>query len=158
MNRKTFTTFLMSGLLVALAASPAQAKPDFTGDWKLVADKSDFGPMPAPEKLEQKVKHTDPELKVTTTQVSQQGEMTAELTYSTDGKETVNKFRDNPMKTTAKWDGDTLTMSSKIDFQGNEITLNDTWVLTEEGKTLTVSRKIATPQGEFETKIVMAKQ
>jgi hypothetical protein len=158
MTRRLSHLLLLGTLAVASAAMPAMAKPNFSGTWKLVADKSDFGPMPAPEKLYQKVEHTDPDLKVTTTQATQQGEMTAELSYNTEGKETTNQFRGQPMKSTAKWDGDSLTIDSKIDFQGNEITLNDKWLLSEDGKTLTVNRKLNTPQGELEMKIVLAKE
>jgi hypothetical protein len=158
MNRRTLlgiTTFLFAFSTLTL---PASAKPNFSGKWKLVADKSDFGPMPPPDKLEQTNEHTDPDLKVTSTQAGQQGEMTAELKYSTDGKPTTNTLRGNEVKSVAKWDGDALSIESKLDFQGNEVTLSDKWSLSEDGKSLTINRKINSPQGEFEVKIVLAKQ
>jgi hypothetical protein len=155
MNR---TSRVLCGLVaVALWALPALAKPNFTGSWKLVADKSDFGPMPIPEKYEQVVAHTDPEVKIKVTQVSQQGENTAELNYNTEGKEVANQFRGTPMKSVAKWDGEAMMVDSKIDFQGNEITLNDKWELSGDGKTLVINRKINSPQGELELKLVLAK-
>lgn len=156
---RRLSQILTAGILaLAVAALPAAAKPNFTGTWKLVADKSDFGPMPAPEKLEQKIEHNDPEVKVTATQSTQNGEVTAELSYNTEGKETTNQLRGQPMKSTAKWDGEALAVDSKLDFQGNEITLSDKWTLSEDGKTLTMNRKINSPQGELEMKIVLAKQ
>ena len=53
MQRRLYLTFTLI-LLVGLACA-AQAKPNFTGDWKLNADKSDFGPLPPPEKMNVKV-------------------------------------------------------------------------------------------------------
>ena len=144
-------------LLLLLAASMFAAT-DFTGDWKLDASKSDFGPMPAPDKLIMKVSHKEPDLKVATEQVSQQGDVKSDSVYTTDGKDCKNKMRGNDIISKLKWEGDALLMVSKADFQGNEITLSDKWTLADEGKTLIIERKIAAPQGEFEVKQVLTKQ
>jgi hypothetical protein len=157
MFRKHFVTTLAL-LVVAALAIPASAKTDFSGSWKLVADKSDFGPMPPPEKYEQTVDHKDPELKISLVQAGQQGEMKAEMAYNTEGKETTNEIRGNAVKSTAKWEGDALLIESKMDIQGNELKLADKWSLSEDGKTLTMNRKINAPQGEFEMKMVLSKQ
>jgi hypothetical protein len=142
----------------ALSATPASAKPNFSGSWKLVADKSDFGPMPVPEKYEQVVDHQDPDVSVKTKQVGQQGEIETDVKYNTEGKETTNTLRGNPLKSVAKWEGDALQVDSKLNFQGNEITLTDKWVLSEDGKVFTIDRKLVTPQGELEMKLVLEKQ
>ena len=144
-------------LLLLLTASMFAAT-DFSGDWKLDASKSDFGPMPAPDKLIMKIEHKDPDLKVSTEQASQQGEMKMDSVYTTDGKVSKNKMRGSEATSTTKWDGDALLMVTKADFQGNEIKLNDKWTLTDGGKTLVIERKIEAPQGEFEVKQVLTKQ
>jgi hypothetical protein len=113
--------------------------------------------MPAPEKVEQVVEQKDNELKVNVSQVSQQGAFQIELNYSTE-KETTNTFRNAPMKSTAKWEGETLVVVSKLELQGNEIVIQDTWSLSDEGKTLTMDRKLNTPQGDIEMKHVFTKQ
>ncbi|MBL8220543.1 MAG: hypothetical protein JNL62_15020 [Bryobacterales bacterium] len=148
---------LLAAAVCLLAVTPAMAKTDFSGTWKIVLDKSDFGPMPPPEKVEQIVEHKENDLKVNLTQVGQQGEIKLELNYSTE-KETTNTFRNAPMKSTAKWDGDKLVVVSKVEFQGNEIVIQDTWALADEGKTLVMDRKLNTPQGDLEMKHVFAKQ
>lgn len=155
MTRKHCVAALAALMMMSL---PAMAKPDFSGSWKMVTEKSDFGPMPVPEKYEQTIAQSENEIKVNMVQTNAQGEQKAELSYNTDGKETINKFRGAPMKSTAKYEGDNLNIVSKIDFQGNEITINDSWALSDEGKTLVVSRKLATPQGDLEMKIVLSKQ
>jgi hypothetical protein len=150
-----FGLYVLAGLLVS---GQAQAKPNFTGEWKLDTSKSDFGPMPAPSKRTDKIVHADPNLKVTTTQSGQNGEVTVELKYMTDGSETTNELRGAPMKSTSKWDGDTLAITTKASFQGTEITLADKWDVSGDGKTLTVSRHIISPQGELDQKLVFEKQ
>ncbi len=144
-------------LVIGLAGA-AQAKPNFSGDWKLNAAKSDFGPMPAPDKMDRKITHEDPSLKYSTTQVSAQGEFTAEMSYTTDGKSTTNKTPRGEVTGSAKWDGDVLAIGSKRELQGMEITQNERWSLSADGKALTVENKINTPQGDFEIKIVLDKQ
>lgn len=148
---------ILAAAMCLLAVTPAMAKTDFTGTWKIVLDKSDFGPMPPPEKVEQTVEQKENDFKVNMTQVGQQGEVKMELSYSTD-KATTNTFRNTPMKSTAKWDGEKLVVVSKLEFQGNEIVIQDTWSLSDEGKTLTMDRKLNTPQGDIEMKHVFAKQ
>ena len=57
MNRRQVVSLIALGSLAAMLASAAE-KPNFTGSWKLNASKSDFGPVPPPEKLEQTINVT----------------------------------------------------------------------------------------------------
>jgi hypothetical protein len=149
--------FLIAAALCALAAF-AQSKPNFSGTWKLNGSKSDYGPMPAPEKYISKIKHEDPKLEISSDVSGQQGEYTAETKYTTDGKECANTIRNFSMKSTLKWDGDALTFDSKADFNGNEILFKDKWSVSTDGKTLTIDRHITAPQGDLDQKQVFDKQ
>ncbi len=157
---RTFTLRLLCGALAAAAFGlvGAQAKPNFSGTWKVNVAKSDFGAIPAPDSRTDKIVHEDPDLKDTMTQSGQMGEVTAELKYSTDGKETTNAIRGNEVKSTAKWDGDELTIAGKGSFNGSDVTLNDRWSLSADGKTLTIVRHVAGAMGETDQKIVLEKQ
>lgn len=156
---KRLSLFLMVlAVLFAATSATAFAKPNFTGEWKLDADKSNFGPMPPPDKFNLSVKHTDPELEITTDQVDMQGENKSTAKYKTDGSESVNQMRGMDVKSKASWDGDKLKIAAKLDVGGTEITLDQTWILSEDGKTLTNALKINSPQGEFEISYVMKKQ
>lgn len=136
----------------------AADKPDFSGEWTLNAAKSDFGPMPAPEKLIRKVEHKDPELKVTTTMASQGNERTQEAAYKTDGSESINKAGSGEAKSVVKWDASALTIATKREVQGMTIEQNEKWSLSEDGKVLTVDGVIKAPQGELNLKMVMEKK
>jgi len=154
LNRR-FTLWILTAVL---AASPAFAKANFSGDWKLNAAKSDFGQMPAPSSMTNKITHEDPKLKVMTKMSSERGDFEMEAAYSTDGKETTNSFRDNPMKSVAKWDGETLSIETKASFNGNDFTMQDKWTLSGDGKTMTMKRRFVSSQGEGEQTMVMEKQ
>jgi hypothetical protein len=150
--------FLGTFALLALAALPALAKPNFTGDWKLNASKSDFGQMPAPDSMTYKVKHDDPKL-VNDSQQSGQFSMEQHLTYSTDGKESTNEgFQGSTMKSVAKWDGDTLVIETKGQFGDNEVNITQKWTLSADGKSLTVVQAIKAAQFEGQSKMIFDKQ
>ena len=135
----------------------AQDKPNFSGSWKMDASKSDFGPMPAPDKSERTITHTDPEMKMKSLQSGQNGDQTSETTYKTDGEFTV-KRRNQEIKAIGKWEGAKLVVKSKFEAQGMEIASTETWSLSEDGKVLTVATALGTPQGDFEMKLVLNKQ
>lgn len=157
MTRKIWIGAVMA-LVVALTL-PAADKPDFSGSWKLNAARSDFGPMPPPDKWDMVVEHKDPNLKIKTTMANaQMGERNDEAEYVTDGRETPVK------ETTAKvtWEGALIVFktSRTVNMQGEkvEIKSEEKWSLSEDGKTLTVDAKLSAPMGEFEMKRVLDKQ
>jgi hypothetical protein len=159
MTRRNFAQFTGLACAAALTGVPVMAagKPDFSGTWKLNIDKSNFGPAPPPTSQTRTVDHKDPAIKVVTNQSGAEGDITLSTTYSTDGTETKNDFMGNEMKCVAKWDGDTLVIDSKLDFQGTPVSVKETWKLSDDGKTLNTVSKISTPQGDFDTASVLEK-
>lgn len=155
---KVLAAFLPLTLAGLLSSVEAQAKPNFSGEWKLNAAKSEFGPMPAPSKRTDKITHEDPTLKISTTSATPNGDFTVELNYTTDGKECTNEIRGNALKSTVEWAGDALVFKTKGSFGGNDISIIDKWTLADEGKTLIIGRHFKTPQGEMDQKMVMEKQ
>ncbi len=146
-------------LTAALGLSHAQAKTDFSGTWKLDMSKSDFGPLPPPDSLTEKISHQDPSLKANISSTGgMQGDATYDVAYTTDGKECVNKVGDNEFKSTLKWDGDDLVVDTKGSFGGTDFTSKDRWNLSSDGKTLTVTRHLTSAMGEADMKETFAKQ
>ncbi|MFB3902179.1 MAG: hypothetical protein ACE15E_01895 [Acidobacteriota bacterium] len=154
---KAVKSILLAILLPALCASYVAGKPNFSGDWKLNAAKSDFGGMPVPTRFEQKIAHNEPELKISFTFVGEFGEFTADSVYTTDGKECVNTSTMGQSKSTVSWEGDALVVVTKMDMQGTEVTMTNRYSLSEDGKTLTVQGHFSSPQGEGNSRIVMEK-
>jgi hypothetical protein len=135
----------------------AADKPDFSGTWKLNVGKSDFGPMPKPERVQYILEHKDPELIVKTTAVTQSGEVTNESKILTDGTEFTNDLRGQQVKGTAKWEGKTLVVTRKTNMQGTELVLVQRWTLADDGKSITQEVSITTAQGELKQKVVLDK-
>lgn len=156
-NSKLFV-YIVVAFGLACATALAQKKPNFSGEWNINLEKSDFGSWPAPSKYERKIDHEEPNLHTVTTQVGQRGEFTSEMKYTTDGQECTNTIRDFVIKSTAKWDGNTLVIESKGDMQGNEFTWTEKWNLSEEGKTLTIDSHMVSSKGEADLKVVLEKQ
>jgi hypothetical protein len=145
--------------ILALAALPALAKPNFSGDWKLNAAKSSFGQMPAPNSMTQKITHEDPKLTTATKQSSDMGDFDMQASYTTDGQECTNQgFGGAPMKSIAKWDGDALSIETKGQFGDNEFTMSEKWALSADGKLLTITRTFKTAMGEGAQTLVFDKQ
>jgi len=145
-------------LVCSLALAQAQSKPNFSGPWKVNNSKSDFGPMPAPQSSTSKIDHKEPNLKIATTWVGDQGERTFEFSYTTDGKENTNSFGNVEFKSKATWEGSTLLIASKGGTDSGEFTMKDKWSLSEDGKTLTVVRAFSGPMGEATQTLVHEKQ
>jgi len=157
MKRRTVMSLLAVASLSAVSLMAAD-KPNFSGSWKLNSDKSDFGPTPAPTKLERTIKHEDPKMNIASVQTGPQGDVSTDITYTTDGKECVNKLMGQDVKMTAAWDGDKLAVKYKIDYQGMDVGIVEGWALSGDGKVLTISRNLSTPQGDFTATIVLDKQ
>lgn len=152
---------LMSTLFVIAAATGmalAADKPDFSGSWKMDADKSVFGPMPPPTSMTRKIDHKDPAMSVEQSQSGPQGDQNTSMKYSTDGTETTNSLMGSDVKSKAVWEGKTLVITSAANFGGADVKLTDKWALADDGKTLTDVMSISMAQGDFEITFVLVKQ
>jgi hypothetical protein len=149
------------GLLAAALASIAHAadKPDFSGDWKLNAAKSNFGPVPAPATYTRKVTHAEPSITIENTQTgTPMGDQHDTRTYTTDGKEISYQANGADVKAALTWDGDALQLNSKASIQGMDIAIKDKISLSDAGKTMTDAVHVDTGQGEIELTLVFEKQ
>jgi hypothetical protein len=139
--------------LAVFLALPLAAAPNLSGNWVLNLTKSQYGQFPAPEVMTRTIRHNDPALSMSTYQKGAQGEVTTDLTYSTDGKPTVNGQNQG----SAHWEGDKLVIESSRDYQGTKLTQNEEWTLSADGKTLTIATHVKLPNGEFDVKQVFEK-
>ena len=142
------TGVLAAAVLSIATMAFAQAKPDFSGTWTPDAPAAGAGGagqggrgggMAAP----MVVKHAGDTLTIERTR----GEMKTTETYKLDGTESVNKMsmgrgenaREIETKSTAKWDGNKLVISTQRPGQdGAMMTQTQTWSL--EGGNLTIER------------------
>jgi len=153
---KSWVVLAAVALLVGVVTQAASQ--NLSGEWKLNFAKSNYGKFPAPSSMTRKIAHNDPKLILTTTQKGPQGEVTSKLTYTTDGKESVNQVAGGEAKGIAQWIGDKLMIESSREFQGVTLKQKDIWTLSSDGKTLTIDTHVSIPNGEFDIKQVFDKQ
>ena len=132
--------------------------PDFSGEWKLNLARSNFGSFPAPLGITRTIKQQGSTLTMTIVQKGPQGEITSQLTYTTDGKPVTNKGQGGDSKGSAQWIGDKLMIESSREIQGSTLTQKDIWTLSPDGKTLTIDSRVTLPNGGFDIKQVFEKQ
>jgi hypothetical protein len=144
--------------LVLALSGYAQTKPNFSGNWKLNVSKSDFGMMPPPDSRSDVIEQSEGMIKDTVSQVNQQGAAKYTLNLKTDGTESAVKLGPRDAKVSAKWAGDALAVSTKLDLDGNEIVIKSNWTLSADGNTWTQAAHITSPMGETDAKMVFDKQ
>jgi hypothetical protein len=148
-------------LIIAALASIALAadKPNFSGDWKMNAAKSNFGPIPAPATYTRKVTHAEPSITIENTQTgTAMGDQHDTRTYTTDGKEISYQANGADVKASISWDGNALLINSKASIQGMDILIKDTITLADDGRTMTDAVHVASPQGDIDLALVFDKQ
>lgn len=128
---KTIFRALLACLLFASSAAAAE-RPNFSGDWKMNAASSTFGPVPPPTSISRKITHVEPSLTIIEDQTS------AHVTSS------------------AVWDGSVLVVVSNVAEVGVQFT--DRMSLSEDGKTLISSVHITSAQGDLDLKVVFDRQ
>jgi hypothetical protein len=141
-----------------MTATGAQRVPNLAGDWRLNLSKSNYGSFPAPLAATRKITLSDGKLAMTTTQKSPKGELTSQLNYTTDGKESVNQLSTGESKGTAQWIGDKLMVTSSREIQGTTLKQTEIWTLSPDAKTLTIDAHVSLPNGEFDVKQVFERQ
>jgi hypothetical protein len=150
-----------AALIVAALAGMALAadKPNFSGDWKMNAAKSNFGAIPAPATYTRKVTHMEPSITIENTQTGTAlGDQHDTRTYTTDGKEVSYQANGADVKAAITWDGNALLINSKASIQGMDILIKDTITLADDGKTMTDAVHVASPQGDIDLALVFDKQ
>jgi hypothetical protein len=127
---------LLAILGAAFCAGPAysQAKPNFTGTWKLNLKKSDFGTDPGPDSLVAKVEHKNNVFKYSASGTANGQDFQEEAEVPIDGKEHPgpNGFPGTMM---VKWDGQTLAFDLKMD--DGTVVQQGTFKLSADGKVIT---------------------
>lgn len=146
-------TITVALLYPAAVGADRPDKPNFTGEWRLDAQASDFAGRPGPTQSVLNIEHKEPVIRLTRTLITAGGNATIEARYLTDGKETTNKVpggRD--LKNYAKWDGSGVLITTPLTFGCSLFSIQWRWTLSADGKTLTAVRTFGSgeaPQTEI---------
>lgn len=149
---------LITTVVVVMLAAMAQpaAKPNFSGQWKMNAARSDFGVLPPPTSITRAITHAEPDLTIDEEQESPLGNQQATRKYKTDGSPSSFDASGATVSTSATWADDVLVVKSAVDAVG--LTFNDRMTLSPDGKTLTSQVHITSPMGDVDITVVFEKQ
>jgi len=151
------TKLLGTVLSIAITAGgQAPAKPNFSGEWKFNAAKSDFGVLPPPSSIRRTITHAEPNLTMVEDQRSDMGDASTTRKYVTDGTAITFTSQGFEVNSSATWDGAALVIVSKVESQG--LSFKDNMTLSPDGKMLISSVHISSPQGDLDIMIAFDKQ
>lgn len=147
-------TLLMAvALLTVIGCSSAlaQDKAKWTGTWKMVPEKSQFANGGGPSSIVIKLELKDGAVTETMTL---NGDHSFTATYTTDGKAKSQEVMGNVAETSAKWNGDALS----IDFKHEKGGFARTITLSPDGKTMTIAVHHSGENGEADETVILEKQ
>jgi hypothetical protein len=144
--------------LLALTPLGAQKVPDLSGTWVMALDKSDFGPLPAPQSRTDVIEHKGSSITVKRTVVGPNGETTATIVYGIDGKPYTNHIGEIDATSVLRWDGPVLVVESTLNTPQGEVKAVDRFTLSADRKTLTQARTLTLGGQQATQTIVMVKQ
>jgi hypothetical protein len=142
------SVILFAGVLSAQLTSAGDPRGD--GTWKLVPEKSDFGPQRLPEgELLLKIKTNGPEFQVD--QISS-GEV-LHLVCRNDGKETTNPLPDGSQLKSRYWFENGVLLG-ELNVNDGEVIMKDRTSYSADFRWMTVDRDMKTPEGDGKMKLV----
>jgi hypothetical protein len=145
--------FVLSILSPALIVE-AQSGANVSGTWKMNATKSKFergGPSAITIKFDQQEKT----LNETLTLTNERGEQTHNFTYTLDGKESAQQLEGMNIKTTARWEGESL----HLEFKNNEgFSFLRKISLSADKKSMTMDVKQTNPGGSVNDVVILDRQ
>ena len=155
MRLNTLSGTVLALVLVAGTAA-AQDKPNFSGEWKMNAARSDFGLLPAPASITRTIAHKEPSLSIVETQEAGAGPQTMTRKYTTDGKNVTFESGGAEVRGSAVWDGNTIVVDSKVEIA--VLHFLDRMALSNDGKILTSTIRITSPEGTVDLSVVFERQ
>ena len=143
----------------APAPETAAAKPDFSGRWRMDKDKSNFATFHAPDVVVQVVDQHGPTLNVHTVETRGKQTSTADVSYFTDGTISNNVINGRQAESKAFWDGNALNVrTTEKNSKGDDVVIEDRWVLSDDNQTLTRTSHIITNTGSVDMTLVSQKE
>ena len=143
----------------APASKPAArdtARPraaSYSGQWRLDLARSDMGKR-LPKSREDLITEQGPWLSVRSVSIRSAGDtLQLDYRYRTDG-ESVNNLRGQDIRTRGRREGGALRFDSEAQFAVFKLEVNERWVLSADGATLTQERTSRSPLGAEKQRLV----
>lgn len=165
LKQRSFSLAVLSAFLLvpqfgsAQSASAPAVKPNFSGRWRMVRDKSQFRGFKMPDIIVRVIDHHDPTLNLHTVQTTGKQTSMSDVSYFTNGAESSNTINGREAESKAFWDGAALVIrTNMLTAKGEHEVIEDRWELSPDGKTLTTESHITTESGTADLILVCGKQ
>ena len=162
LSRRSLISSLLFSFIAAAQTPPTPGslpKPDFSGRWRMMKERSDFHGFPMPSIVVRRVEDRQTTLNVHTIQTNGENTATNDATYFTDGSVTKNLINGRDAESKCYWDGSVLVIRTSMkNSKGLDEFITDRWELSDDGQYLTISSHVETEKGGVDMKMVMVKE
>lgn len=153
--RRTALFLIVTLIAAVFAGAQSDTKTNYAGQWRMIKDKSDFGEFTAPDTMVRTIDQQDVTINVHTSQTGPAGKSSADVTYYTDGRESINEIRGRESKSHCFWDGDVLVIRTFAKASNNAaIETEERWELSSDRKILTMTSHMETGIRQHNFKLV----
>jgi hypothetical protein len=128
-------------------ADDSVKKPNFTGIWNMVKEKSDFGKFSSstPDSIVQTIDHRNATVNVHVVQHRNKLNTISDIIYYTDGRQSINEANGRESKSHCFWDGTTLVIRSDSHLSNGDPSIAEIrWTLSPDKNTLTMASHVET--------------
>ena len=140
-------------------AQATPPKPDFSGRWHMLKDKSAFAGFKSPDIVTRTVEQRGVIMNVHTVETLGAKTSIADVSYSVDGTPTQNVVNGREAESKTYWDGSTLVVRTSMKTSsGDQELIEDRWSLSDDGQILTTASHIETDKGEVDMTLVCKRQ
>jgi hypothetical protein len=150
---RVFLAVLVSAFVLSptVVAQDDNARPDFSGQWELVKEKSDFGKMPPPVHMTLVSEKKDGYLHSVLTTQTPEGDQVSESDWYPDGKR-HGYTKPVPGYSVTHWDGNTLVSEQSSNDGQYHQTVKLSMAANGQEATETVEQR--TPNGKSRMRLV----
>ena len=153
MQRILKVVFLL--LLAGCLFAQGNQRPNFSGVWQMVKDKSDFGIVRMPDRVVRTIDHQGVTINLHTEQTVDGKSRSSDVVYYTDGRDASNVVNGHEAMNHCYWDGGTLVIRTVATAKGETALTEERWTLEPDGKTLTMTSHWKRAQAEADFKMVL---
>lgn len=150
---KVVFSLLLAGCLFA----QSNQKPNFSGVWQMLKEKSDFGVVRMPDRVVRTIDHQGVTINLHTEQTVDGKSRASDVVYYTDGRDSSNVVNGHEAINHCYWDGATLVIRTVATNKGETAVTEERWSLEPDGKTLTMTSHVKSSRLDADFKMVLEK-
>lgn len=158
-SRRFFILALAASATLFAQTDKTESRPNFSGRWRMVKDRSDFAGAVMPDAIIRVIDQHETTLNIHTVQTKGATTKSADVSYFIDGSPSTNVINNHEATSKTFWDGQALNVRTVMKMaNGDEEVVEDRYELGDNGNTLVTTSHISTPKGGIVMKLVCEKE